>query len=121
MEMLYKSRINPPLVRLEQNKGERLTESAGYIPAQKKIEQMIYAGQALIKSRKDQFHYGADDDDDGFSVDPTTSLALDELTALDLKRSYEKKIKDNRKNRVIETKEAPSDDGNKKDDLVENH
>ena len=39
----------------EKNSGISLTEKAGYIPAKKRIEDMIFAGQRLSDYRKSQF------------------------------------------------------------------
>ena len=41
----------------EKNSGKTQVETAGYIPAQKRIENMILAGQRLVDFRKSQFDF----------------------------------------------------------------
>lgn len=47
----------------EINSGEIKVETAGYIPAQVRIEQIIDAGRRLVDYRKEQFDYSNGEDD----------------------------------------------------------
>lgn len=60
----------------EQNHGPVLVEVAGYISAQKRIENMILAGQRLIAYRREQFDFEEGSVDEDFN-DPTRSSNYD--------------------------------------------
>lgn len=64
--------INKP----EQNSGELKTERAGYIPAQKRIENLMLAGQRLVSSRKEMYDF-PDGKIDEFYDDPTRKKNFD--------------------------------------------
>lgn len=72
-------KFNTPYERIkdlpEINKGKRMVEIAGYIPANKRIENIINAGQRLVLSRSEQYDF-PDGNDDG-STDPTRKLDFD--------------------------------------------
>lgn len=72
-------KFNNPYERVktppERNNGERLVEIAGYIPAVKRIENIINAGQRLVTARTEQYDF-PDGKDDG-SIDPTRRLDFD--------------------------------------------
>lgn len=70
----------------EKNSGETLVEKAGYISAQKRIENMILAGQRLVDYRKSQFDFPDGEIDEDFN-DPTRvkSFDLAEATELQLR------------------------------------
>lgn len=72
-------KFNTPYERVKQqpesNNGERMVEIAGYIPANKRIENIINAGQRLMNSRSEQYDF-PDGKDDG-SIDPTRRLDFD--------------------------------------------
>ena len=53
------------------------TESAGYIPPKKIIEQMIMAGLRLKSFREDQFDLQGGQDDDEVEPDPTRRPGFD--------------------------------------------
>lgn len=50
----------------EKNNQERNVEVAGYIPAKKRIENIMYAGMNLLKTRAEQYDYPDGKDDDQF-------------------------------------------------------
>lgn len=66
---------------LERNSGEKLIERQGYVPAKKKIEGMILAGQRLVQVRNDQYDFDGDVPDD--YADPTRDRDFDQLDAMD--------------------------------------
>ena len=47
----------------EVNSGEVMVETAGYIPAKLRIEQIIDAGKRLVEYRKEQFDYNEGEED----------------------------------------------------------
>lgn len=55
----------------EQNDGKSLVESAGYISAQKRIENMILAGQRLSDYRKSSYDFKPGQEIDDNFFDPT--------------------------------------------------
>ena len=50
-----------------------LVETAGYVPTEKKIQQMMMAGERLLTVTADQYDYSGEYDEDNFDVDPTRS------------------------------------------------
>lgn len=68
----YTHKSSPP----EINSGKTLVERAGYISAQKRIENMILAGQRLVDYRKSQFDFEGDKIDLDFT-DPTRDPNFD--------------------------------------------
>lgn len=61
----------------EKNSGKTLVETAGYISAQKRIENMILAGQHLVDFRKSQFDFPDKDSINDDFYDPTRSKNYD--------------------------------------------
>lgn len=58
----------------------RLTESAGYISAKQRIENLIFAGQRLIQARAEQYDLSGeytDEDEDNIRIDPTRRKDFD--------------------------------------------
>ena len=54
-----------------------LVETAGYVPTEKKIQQMMLAGERLLAVTADQYDYSGDYDEDDFDIDPTRSGNFD--------------------------------------------
>lgn len=69
----WKRKSEDPL----ENHGPSHVETAGYVPAKVKIEQMILAGQRLVDWRKEQFDFSPEVDDDDNFVDPTRTPGYD--------------------------------------------
>ena len=62
----------------EFNSGKKLVETAGYIPAQKRIENLMLAGQRLVAHRMELYDCPAGDTfDDTLPYDPTRSGDFD--------------------------------------------
>lgn len=72
--------------------GRRLVETAGYIPAQRQITDMIMAGARLDQYRKGQYDYEHPDHDDGFTIDPTRSPNFDLADAYQLGKEASRKL-----------------------------
>lgn len=60
----------------EKNSGELKTERAGYIPAQKRIENLMLAGQRLVSSRKEMYDFPDGKIDEDY-IDPTRKKDFD--------------------------------------------
>lgn len=56
-QIFYSQYVRPPKVCVEINSGKKLVETAGYIPAQIRIENLINAGMRLADFRSDQFDF----------------------------------------------------------------
>lgn len=81
----YKS---PP----EKNAGGSLIEKAGYVSAQKRIENLMLAGQRLSDYRKEQFDFedGKIDED---AYDPTRRKDFDMADAFQMSQNLNKSIR----------------------------
>lgn len=88
----------------EVNSGETLVETAGYISAQKRIENMILAGQRLVDYRKGQFDFPDGQIDESFQ-DPTRSPNFDLADATQLQMQAEASL--NASQTVQEPLQAP--------------
>lgn len=60
----------------EVNDGKTSVDRAGYISAQKRIENIMYAGQRLVHARREMFDFEGDKFDPSFS-DPTRNKNYD--------------------------------------------
>lgn len=81
----------------EINSGECITETAGYVTAQQRIETMILAGQRLVDYRKHQFDFQPEEQIDESFEDPTRLKNLDPAEATQLQYSSEARIKASQK------------------------
>lgn len=97
----YTHKSSPP----ENNSGKTLVERAGYISAQKRIENMILAGQRLVDYRKSQFDFEGDKIDFDFD-DPTRNPNFDMADASQLKYQAEANLA---ANRIARAKKAELD------------
>lgn len=75
----------PEKVNYEVNSGEVLVEKAGYISAQRRIENIMAAGMRLVASRKEQYDFENEVDLD--YVDITRSKNIDQVD-IDLAAQY---------------------------------
>lgn len=86
----------------EKNSGKSIVESAGYIPAQKRIENMILAGQRLVDSRKEQYDFDGEVDED--YTDPSRSPNFDMADASMMQNAIEL----TRQRKVVEKQSQPN-------------
>lgn len=77
----------------EQNSGEIKIEKAGYIPAKKRIENLMLAGQQLLMSRSSQFDFPDGEIDENF-YDPTRKKGLDMGEAFQMQQLAKKRVKE---------------------------
>jgi len=68
----------------EQNGAELFTEQSGYIPAQKRIENLLNAGQRLKDFRDQQFDFVDENSIDDQFFDPTRTKNFDLADATQL-------------------------------------
>ena len=95
------------------NSGEKLVETAGYIPAQKRIENLMLAGQRLVASRQALYDcQGGESFDDSIECDPTRNPGYDMADAFQDSLAVSDRLAESQK-RVAREKEekevAPSD------------
>lgn len=81
-----------PLV-LEAGGGEILVETAGYVPADIRIQEFIEAGIRLGEYRKEAYDFGADEEVDFSEADPLRSKAIDIAEVSTLAREVTKRLK----------------------------
>lgn len=56
---------------------ETIVEQSGYEPADRKIMNMIFAGQRLKESRREMYDFDGENDDYDTPIDPTRKPGLD--------------------------------------------
>lgn len=76
----------------ETNNGERLVEKQGYIPAKKRIENLMLAGQRLNMARKEQYDF-PDGNIDENVYDPTRRKDYDLADAFQDSQRLERSLK----------------------------
>jgi len=79
----------------ESNSGITKVERAGYIPAQKRIENLMLAGQRLVQSRKEAFDFPDGKIDFSFT-DPTRTKGFDMADAFQNMESINRKVEDHK-------------------------
>lgn len=81
---------NRPKITPEVGGGKVLVETAGYIPAKKKIQELIASGQRLVDYRKSV--YDSDVTPDDLQIDPMRRKGIDLAEVSDLKKRSERNI-----------------------------
>lgn len=72
---------------VEKGGGERITDSAGYVPAKIRIEQMIQAGRNLVDFRRgENYDINEGDSEEDVVMDPTRVRGFDMADASRLQR-----------------------------------
>lgn len=82
------SNFNTPYNRIktppEENSGEYLVQSTGYVPMKLRIESMIQAGRNLLEQRNLFYHFTNEDNARDASIDPTLDKGLDPVEAQEI-------------------------------------
>lgn len=93
----------------EKNPGKSIVETAGYIPAKNRIENMILAGQRLVDYRKSQFDFEDHDKIDETFSDPTRrpNYDLADATQDNYRLEAEKALRDAKKPVIDDSKKDP--------------
>lgn len=87
------TQFHRPPYAAEENSGELITETEGYVPANILIENMIAAGQRLDYERSDYYQYGPNEEVPDDAYDPFTKPGgLDPAEADALIRSFNGRI-----------------------------
>nr|QJB18824.1 MAG: hypothetical protein [Microvirus sp.] len=96
---IFKNRYtNPPEFHSEVNSGQKLTETAGYISREKRITELIQAGQRLDNYR--QAHYDSDEVEGEPNIDPTRKPGYDRAEGTETLHAVKEMLK--------KAKEAPT-------------
>lgn len=82
-----------PIPGEEPGGGKRVTESAGYIPAEVQIEEMLLAGKRLGEYRKERYDFAEDEEVPEDFIDPTRAPGLDLAEASMMERSMKERFK----------------------------
>lgn len=90
--------------------GERITESAGYIPTNVRVQEMVAAGQRLVDYRKGHYDFPpgveVSDKEEAEFNDPTRSANYDLADAARDTREVNARIRDARERSVKEREKA---------------
>lgn len=84
--MEFATRYKRPQNPWEKGGGPRITESAGYVPAEKQIRDFMLAGQRLAVSRQEAYDFPDGIEDENFD-DPTRHPNFDMSDAAVLARA----------------------------------
>lgn len=99
--MIFGTKYNREgLVNSEPGGGPRLTETAGYIPAQKQIEQFLIAGRRLNEARKEMYDFPDGLDNGG--IDPTRQPNFDLVDAGQMVNEAKERIMASKKSAYAE-------------------
>lgn len=114
MPKLYTAFVRPEIDDFNPGGGEILVETAGYIPAEKQIIDMINAGIRLGTYRE-QFDYNSIEEIDinNVEVDPTREADFDQGDAILLMNSIKPVVKD----KIVNKKEKDVEDEEDNEDL----
>lgn len=103
--MNFATHYKPNRCSPEINSGEIMVEKAGYIPAQKLIENLINAGQRLKEFRSEQFDFPDEKSIDHTFMDPTRIKNFDMADASQMSYKTEQNIKEAQRLKMEKQKE----------------
>lgn len=95
--MNFATHYKPNRCSPEINSGEIMVEKAGYIPAQKRIENLINAGQRLKEFRAEQFDFPDEKSIDHSFMDPTRRKNFDMADASQISYQTQQNIKESQR------------------------
>lgn len=108
---------NRPKVNQEPGGGEKITESAGYIPIKVQVETMLIAGQRLGEYRAEKYDYaGGEEVPDDVVPDPTRSGSFDLADGTQMGMTVKERLVEQQKRAAIAAREAQKvlpEEGNK--------
>jgi len=90
--MEFQTKYNRMQQKAEKNSGEKITETAGYIPSKVRIENLMLAGLRLKEYRMEQFDFQEHQVDDSY-FDPTRSKNFDLADISAMRRDLEERNK----------------------------
>lgn len=88
--MFYTKYVRPEPVQ-EVNSGELLVEVAGYVPAKKQIENLLFAGKRLDEFRRNEYEFQEGEEIPPGYIDRTRTPNFDVVDAGTLTERFEKK------------------------------
>lgn len=88
----FRTKYNRPKLVEEVNDGKSKVETAGYVPAEVQIMDMLSAGMRLNEYRKDRFDFAADEVVPDDFVDPTRSPSFDLADATAISRDVDSRL-----------------------------
>lgn len=110
---------NRPKYAGEENSGELITETAGFVSMKDRVENLMLAGQRLLTAREEQFDF-KDGIDDGQPIPFDRDIGNDLADASNLLRASEENIKSRRNNSKKASKpEASETEEGEKDKVDE--
>ncbi|QXP44114.1 MAG: hypothetical protein [Arizlama microvirus] len=118
MERKYYTELDRPDFKGEENSGEMITETAGYIPANVQIEDMMLAGQRLAIARKERFD-GSNDEEVSLFSDPTRKPGFDLADAHTISREVYERLKRDEEKRKAEQIEKNKKVEEEREKLIE--
>ena len=104
MAVDFRTKYNRPNLVEEVNDGKSKVETAGYVPAEVQIMDMLSAGIRLNEYRKDRFDFAADEVVPDDFIDPTRSPGFDLADASIIGRDVDSRLKEAK--RLIDEAEA---------------
>lgn len=97
--MEFQTKHNRKRQPREENHGEILVETAGYLPAKKRIENLMFAGLQLKEFRMEQFDFYDNQVDEDY-FDRTRSKNFDIADLSEMRRDLEQRSKEKIKQRL---------------------
>lgn len=91
----------------------KLVETAGYLPAKKRIENLMNAGQNLLEARKEMFDT-EEEEVDFTEMDPTRLKSFDLADITGLERELERKLTEGTND--VEEREEKNDENNNQEE-----
>lgn len=98
----------------EINSGEVIVETAGYVPAEKKILDMIRAGERLKRTRAEEFDFAEGQEVPDDFIDPTRSPNFDIADASIMTRGAEKRLDEQVESKKAEARKRAAEAAEKK-------
>lgn len=115
---MFYTKLNRPEKVYEDFTGVKSkVETAGYLSAQKRIENMMLAGQRLVTARKEMYDFAPDQDIDESLSDPTRSPNFDMADASQIALEMDSKLRSEEQNKKKVSEEVkdvePTEKGSK--------
>lgn len=90
---IYSVYDKPPFIK-EKGGGVSEVETAGYIPAEVQIQDMLNAGRRLGEYRRERYDFGSDEEIPKDYYDPTRSPGFDMADASQLQQSVAARLRE---------------------------
>lgn len=88
----------------EKNNGKRHVDKTGFIPAQRRIENIINAGRRLVAARSEMYDFPDDKIDENF-IDPTRSPNFDMADAFQLSEVAKNNMQESKRQAAVKAAE----------------